>query len=235
VVPTANHKVSFELAGPGRIIGVGNGDPSCHEPDVFIAVPAVLSLPLREWRWLKVRDARKANLAEAAEQFDDSTWAAADTGSGEGPLTEIESAVFRARLQATDAMLTNSSITLRFGRIDEDGWVYLNGRKVGESHDWQDKPRFEIKPLLRAGENTIAVAVANRYGPGGINLGVALEVRQNPPPPHWRRSLFNGLAQLIVQSTKQPGEIKLRAASDGLRSVTTTLEAKPCVLRPQVP
>ena len=111
----------------------------------------------------------------------------------------------------------------------------MNGHKVGESHDWQDKPRFEIKPYLRAGENTIAAAVANHYGPGGINLGVALEVRQNPPPPHWRRSVFNGLAQLIVQSTKQPGEIRLRAASDGLASATTTLEAKPCVLRPQVP
>jgi len=32
-VPTASDAVEFELAGPGRIIGVGNGDPSCHEPD----------------------------------------------------------------------------------------------------------------------------------------------------------------------------------------------------------
>jgi len=33
VVPTASDAVEFELSGPGRIIGVGNGDPSCHEPD----------------------------------------------------------------------------------------------------------------------------------------------------------------------------------------------------------
>jgi beta-galactosidase len=32
-VPTADDGVEFELSGPGRIIGVGNGDPSCHEPD----------------------------------------------------------------------------------------------------------------------------------------------------------------------------------------------------------
>ena len=32
-VPVANHKVTFTLKGPGRLIGVGNGDPSCHEPD----------------------------------------------------------------------------------------------------------------------------------------------------------------------------------------------------------
>jgi beta-galactosidase len=170
-----------------------------------------------------------------AERYDDSAWRAVDTGKGEGPLTENESAVFRARFSATEGMLTNSSVAVRFARIDEEGWVYVNGQKVGESRDWQETPRFDVKPLLRAGENTIAVAVANRYGPGGINLGVVLETRQDPPPPQWHRSVFNGLAQLIVQSSKQPGEIKLRAAADGLAPATVTLESKACVLRPQAP
>ncbi len=33
IVPTAGNSVQFTLDGPGKIIGVGNGDPSCHEPD----------------------------------------------------------------------------------------------------------------------------------------------------------------------------------------------------------
>jgi beta-galactosidase len=33
VVPMASSQISFKIAGPGRLIGVGNGDPSCHEPD----------------------------------------------------------------------------------------------------------------------------------------------------------------------------------------------------------
>ena len=33
LVPTAGDDVAFSIAGPGRIIGVGNGDPSSHEPD----------------------------------------------------------------------------------------------------------------------------------------------------------------------------------------------------------
>lgn len=37
VVPTADNLIAFELTGPGKIIGVGNGDPSSHEPDQFIA------------------------------------------------------------------------------------------------------------------------------------------------------------------------------------------------------
>lgn len=32
-VPTANLMVRFELAGPGSIIGLGNGDPNSHEPE----------------------------------------------------------------------------------------------------------------------------------------------------------------------------------------------------------
>jgi beta-galactosidase len=33
VVPNADNSVQFELKGPGKIMGVGNGDPSSHESD----------------------------------------------------------------------------------------------------------------------------------------------------------------------------------------------------------
>jgi beta-galactosidase len=33
LVPTADHRVSFEVTSNGRIIGVGNGNPGSHEPD----------------------------------------------------------------------------------------------------------------------------------------------------------------------------------------------------------
>ncbi|MDB5205467.1 MAG: Beta-galactosidase Arabinogalactan endo,4-beta-galactosidase [Flavisolibacter sp.] len=32
-VPDANNMIQFVISGPGKIIGVGNGDPSSHEPD----------------------------------------------------------------------------------------------------------------------------------------------------------------------------------------------------------
>jgi beta-galactosidase len=32
-VPTANLPVEFEISGPGAIIGLGNGDPTSHEPE----------------------------------------------------------------------------------------------------------------------------------------------------------------------------------------------------------
>jgi beta-galactosidase len=33
IMPTASNKIRFKLTGPGKIIGIGNGDPSCHEAD----------------------------------------------------------------------------------------------------------------------------------------------------------------------------------------------------------
>ena len=32
-VPQGDALVRFTLSGPGRVIGVGNGDPTSHEPD----------------------------------------------------------------------------------------------------------------------------------------------------------------------------------------------------------
>jgi beta-galactosidase len=32
-VPTANHKIAFNISGDGLLIGVGNGDPNCQESD----------------------------------------------------------------------------------------------------------------------------------------------------------------------------------------------------------
>jgi beta-galactosidase len=33
VVPVADNEVTFRVSGEGKLIGVGNGDPTCHEPD----------------------------------------------------------------------------------------------------------------------------------------------------------------------------------------------------------
>ena len=54
-----------------------------------------------------------------------------------------------------------------------------------------------------------------------------------------KRSLFNGLAQVIVQSTKEPGEIQIEARKDGwegpnLTPATITIKTRQVELRPAV-
>ena len=78
VVPVADNAIKFELEGPGRIIGVGNGDPSCHEPDVMVSAPTLRTVPVDGWRWKEIADPYAANLPEKGVQFDDTAWTRAD-------------------------------------------------------------------------------------------------------------------------------------------------------------
>jgi beta-galactosidase len=64
---------------------------------------------------------------------------------------------------------------------------------------------------------------------------VDVEIIGKAGTPPWSRSLFNGLAQIIVQSTRNSGEIKLTATADGLTSTTTSLITQPSTPRPSVP
>jgi beta-galactosidase len=77
-------------------------------------------------------------------------------------------------------------------------------------------------------------------GPGKI-IGVGNgdpachEPDKFPAGVGWSRSLFNGLAQVIVQSTRDAGEIKLRASADGLAPATAIFDTQPCPPRPSLP
>jgi beta-galactosidase len=55
------------------------------------------------------------------------------------------------------------------------------------------------------------------------------------PAPPARRSLFNGLAQVIVQSTRESGAIRLTARSDGLAPAESTVTARSATVRAAVP
>jgi beta-galactosidase len=235
-VPVAASLVHFALSGPGKILGVGNGDPSCHEPDIFTPQSPIRSVPENEgWRWKKLPNVYNQRLPEFRTDFDDANWDAANVQSDSGPLGEQEQGVFRTRIRVSEQDLAAHAVELQFNRIDEDGFVYVNGRRAGESHDWQAPAVFDVKPMLHPGENTIAVGVANWSGAGGLNKGVTLQLADKPVAPAWQRSVFNGLAQIIVQSTREPGEIQLTASADGLLPATVAIQSQPGAARPFVP
>jgi beta-galactosidase len=227
IVTVATNLVHFELSGPGKILGVGNGDPSCHEPDQFIEQSNVRPLSENDgWRYIIFPDVTNSKLAELQPDFDDSNWGKARPQSGEGPLKENESAIFRKKIRMDANDLAAEKIDLEIGSIDDQGWVYVNGKLAGKSDDWSVAQSFDIKSFLQPGENTIAIAVVNREGRGGICKNVTLEFRQKTEPLNWQRSVFNGLAQIIVQSTREPGEIKLTASGEGLSSTTESIQTK---------
>ncbi len=240
LVPVADNKINFELSGVGRILGVGNGDPSCHEPDTFVAQPSMKTIPVNSWRW-KLADvsAKGALVPEYANDLDDSAWHVikprTDGDTGDQVLSEGQTAVFRAHVNLTDADLANPGVQVRFGGIDDHGWIFVNNRRVGESTDWAAQPAFDIKKSLHAGDNVIAVGVLNQSGSGGLNPDVNVELIGKPAVSAWSRSVFNGLAQIMVQSTKEAGEIKLTATANGLSPATASVSARSAPPRPALP
>jgi beta-galactosidase len=233
VFPIASNLVHFELSGPGRILGVGNGDPSCHEADVYIQKSASRAIALKNWRMKEVPGT--TDRPEIAEQFADGDWESVNVQRRFGPLKPGQSAVFRTHFAAIASDLSATGISVRFSTIDDEGWVYVNGKLAGEAHDWSTPHSFEIRKFLHDGENTIAVTVKNNAGEGGLNGGVTLEIQEPPVRVEWKRSVFNGLAQVLVQSSKTPGELKLTARSGDLKSASISIEAKPCRPKPSVP
>jgi beta-galactosidase len=235
VVPVANHPISFELEGPGRILGVGNGDPGSHEPDTLVPTAASRSLPINGWRYKKGINPYDASIPEVAEKFDDSGWQAADVNKEQGPLGLHDRAVFRTRFQVSAKDLAMPVVELWFGKIDGGVAVFLNGQKIGSAGDSRAASVYDVRKLLRAGENVLAVTLAN-YGPvAGLNKGVALRLQDNPAKVAWSRSVFNGLAQIIVQSSKEPGTLKLTARAKGLSSTSIPIATRAVAVRAALP
>lgn len=238
-VPVAQNKINFRLAGPGKILGVGNGDPSCHEPDTYVPSTPVRSLPVNDWRWQLAPVPHNHNPApQYANGFDDSTWSnlTAHTSGGDATIRTPETtAVYRAHFTLTEADLQGAGAQLCFSGCDDEGWYYVNGQFIGESHDWQAQPIFNIKPAVHVGDNVIAVGVYNSVGTGGLNPNATVKIIGHTTVPPWSRSLFNGLAQVIVQATRDAGEIKLTATAEGLAPATAAVQTQPCSPRPSLP
>jgi len=234
MVPVAQNKIHFAIEGAGNIIGVGNGDPSSHEPDVYVPNAPSHFIAVKNWRWALAAFPKNQSVApEYAPDFDDSKWSRlGGSGSIEARNT---TAIYRAHINLTEEDLNGDSALISFGGCDDEGWYFVNNQFVGESHDWQAQPAFDIKKYLHVGDNVIAVGVYNNEGQGGLNPDVSVQFAGHAAVSAWSRSLFNGLAQIIVQSTRDAGEIKLSATADGLASAISTVQTQPGAPRPSVP
>jgi beta-galactosidase len=236
VVPTAGNRISLDLEGPGRIIGVGNGDPSCHEPDTLVAVASSHGVPVDGWKWRKTADPYPENMAEEGVSFDDSGWDPIDVSADVGALGLRGRAIYRARFDVTAEELASPAVELAFGRIAGGIAVYINGHRVGGTIDPRAPAVFDAKAFLHVGENVVAVPTAN-YGPegSGLSKGVTLRLQERPPALQWGRSVFNGLAEVIVKAGKEPGTITLTARSDPLEPASFQLNSQEAAARPAVP
>ena len=244
-VPTAGNEIAFALQGPGKIIGVGNGDPSSHEPDRYI--DTVSSLPISTWRMLAVDSAE--NRPEVDIDFDDSSWQTAFArreGGRRGASGEAAQAgkaiVYRGVFELPESK-SQTVMSLILRSLGEQQSVYINGKPIAQNVG-SDNAGHEFtldQAMLHPGKNVVAVVATpieggrRTGGPRGGDASTPGLIRITSLAGEWKRYAFNGLVQVIVQSTQAPGEITLLATSKGLKQVELKLQSLPITLRPSVP
>ncbi len=99
--------------------------------------------PIDGWRMRLVNST--TNRPEVEPGFNDADWAAVAVNSeNASQLTPDQKAVFRAGLNLTAADITGVKMILTFGRIDDFGWVYVNGQPAGQTTDWSHPYSFDV-------------------------------------------------------------------------------------------
>jgi Glycosyl hydrolases family 35/Beta-galactosidase jelly roll domain len=136
--------------------------------------------PIAGWRMQIVNGTD--NRPEVASYFNDTAWSPEAVDNLEAnQLTPNQDAVFRAGVDLTAADLNTGKMALSFGRVDDYGWVYVNGTLIGHTTDWSLAYSFDVTRVLHPGRNVIAVVVQNVGGGGGIGLPALTATSDNPP------------------------------------------------------
>lgn len=135
--------------------------------------------PFSGWRFKlvsPVADTTYNSTAEAAIDFDDSSWESvtiphdwsiyrdfnADSASTyEGGFLDGGDAWYRCKINVTEDMLSDHTM-LHFGAVYMECIVYLNGKQVGEHHYGFAPFEVDVSDSLHSGENTLAVFVRNQ-------------------------------------------------------------------------
>ena len=226
VVPTAGQRIEFDVDGAARLIGMGNGDPGSHEADK----PAERHrfVPLTEWRHRGI------------ERPEDAAALIADTGATgwrepfgwvppeQQPADSAWNLVRASFPRPTTAAGERS--TLFIGDLGAGQLVYVNGRAVTPRLE-QGLGVVDLDPAQLRERNTLALVFPTPAGglramtdnaQGGKRW---VTLRATTPAAPWQRRVFNGQAQVILQSTGASGPATLRARGEGLPTATLTIDA----------
>ena len=233
MVPDALNEIYFSIAGPGSIIGVGNGNPASHEPDRFHET--IKREKIRDLKELPVVDL--INRPEVSKGFDDSSWKPAFQNQDEDWRVYKDSLIVVRGTFSLPKITEKSGVNLYTKSITENQSVYINGHLIAA-----DIKRDDPNQSFTLNHNIVSQGI-NEYAITGkrfrkknqweiLNTDPGL-VQVIYPAKQWKRKVFNGLAQVVIQSTKKPGEVILTSDSPGLKSSVIKIQTKEVKLKPE--
>jgi beta-galactosidase len=230
-VPTASNEITFSVDGPGKIIGVGNGDPSSHEPGRYF--DQYQSLTIHNLKMAEV--GKQPPIKMASPSTDTTAWEKFKTG----PFIPEEHEKIQPQIMVRgefdlSGVSSTASVTLMAKEIAGEQRIFVNGVELTITAG----TGFAVdSSLLTAGINTFAVSGSKRVPKflwDNVNTDPGT-FRVVTPALDWRCRVFNGLAQVLVQSTGGPGPIILTAKAKDMPPLKIQIGAKTAAAIPFVP
>nr|WP_315241604.1 beta-galactosidase GalA [uncultured Flavobacterium sp.] len=214
-VPTANHEITFSVKG-GKILGVGNGNPTSLEKDQFI--DAVELVPITNFEEKKLASVNASNQISS----DDNNWK--EAFKDRDYKNQAPAYVYRGKFELSNNLSTNT-VNFFYKKIGTDAVVFVNGNKIAASAE-DDQKYILNSNVLQQGTNTIQIIApplqkvkdwdVMNTDPGIIQVITTAEA--------WKRKLFNGYAQIIIQKDENAAEVVLSATANGLNAGTLVLK-----------
>jgi len=125
-------------------------------------------IAIPDWKFKLTPDVRRR---PEAPPTPDSTWK--EVGIGNRP--ELDGVQGWAWYEASvDVQDPSAYKVLAFQGVDDNGVVFVNGKRLAYHRGWDEPFEVELKDALVKGANQIAVAVENTDGAGGIYAPVTL-------------------------------------------------------------
>lgn len=230
-VPVADNEITFSIQGPAKIIGVGNGDPTSLENEKFLETIQTVSIENLKEKEVSGMDA----INELAVDANDASWKEAFKNRDYKNLAKAY--VYRGNFTLPENF-SDANITLFYKNIGVEQTIYVNGKAIASNLKQNETVNGFVldRKMLKPGKNLVAILatpIPKKYDWETVNTDPGLIQIVTAAKP-WKRKLFNGLAQVIVQTTKDAGEITLTASSPGLQPTTIKLRSNKVAVRPSI-
>ncbi|QLC65081.1 DUF4982 domain-containing protein [Flavobacterium sp. LPB0248] len=209
-VPTANDEITFSIKG-GKILGVGNGDPTSLESDQFIDDIVLVAI-----NNFKEQKETSASLPQQLSDYSESEWK--EAFKDRDYKKQAPSYIYKGEFDLKSNS-GSSIVSFFYKKIGVETVVFVNGKKIEPSAEDAQKYIFDTA-ILKQGKNTIHIAATplqkvKDWDVMNTDPGI---IQVLTPAEPWKRKLFNGYAQIIIQKDENAKEVVLSASAKGLKN-----------------
>lgn len=209
-VPIANDEIMFSIKG-GKILGVGNGDPTSLESDQFIDDIALVAIS----NFMEQKETT-ATLPQQLRNYSENEWT--EAFKDRDYKKQAPSYIYKGEFDLGNNSVSNA-VNFFYKKIGTETVVFINGNKVEPSKE--DSQKYTLNAsILKDGKNTIHIAATplqkiKDWDVMNTDPGIIQVIK---PAESWKRKLFNGYVQIIIQKDENAKEVVLSASSKGLRA-----------------